>query len=112
LYGATARSANDVWGVGATAGTSVRPLVAHWNGRRWAGRTFAQSGWLNDVAVAGPNDVWAVGKGDIAHWNGKRWQVKIVRGTELTGVAAISPRDVWAVGTRRRGGVVLRYACR
>jgi hypothetical protein len=112
LYGVTAASDRDVWAVGATAGTSVRQLVAHWNGRRWVSRTLARADWLNDVSAAAPDDVWAVGNEDIVHWNGRRWKAKIVRRTELVGVAAISRRDVWAVGTRRRGGVVLHYACR
>ena len=69
---------------------------------------------LRAVAVAGPNDVWAVGSAYdtplnadrtlIEHWNGSAWTVvpspnASVRLNVLSGLAVVNPYDIWAVGT-------------
>ncbi|WP_055588277.1 hypothetical protein [Peterkaempfera griseoplana] len=66
-------------------------------------------GRLDDVAVLGPEDAWAVGRSEgqdtqalIEHWNGTAWSLAdtsaLPAGTGLTGVTADRPDDVWAVG--------------
>ena len=64
---------------------------------------------LEDVAVAGPNDAWAVGYITnppsqvtplIIHWNGTAWSAVTlpISAGDLYGVTAIGPNDAWAVG--------------
>ncbi|GAA3441517.1 hypothetical protein [Planomonospora venezuelensis] len=66
---------------------------------------------LVDVAVAGPEDVWAVGyqasaedrEGSpaVVRWDGARWRETPVQGHGLhhvEGVSASGPDDVWIVG--------------
>jgi len=71
---------------------------------------------LSGVAVAGPDDVWAVGstasRGGTPqtlaeHWNGSAWAIvnapdagnaRGLGGDALTAVSVVSPDDVWAVG--------------
>jgi hypothetical protein len=67
-------------------------------------------GILNDVAVAGPDDMWAVGFANmsltrtlIRHWDGENWSVVSSPnvGTShniLNAVAVAGPDDIWAVG--------------
>jgi len=71
-------------------------------------------GWLNDVAVISPSDVWAVGTGSppdgtpfALHWDGTRWSGPTsgpdgYRGYagSLDTVSATGPSDVWAAGDR------------
>jgi hypothetical protein len=69
-----------------------------------------EEGGLSDVAVASPNDVWAVGfrllRGEdrvplALYWDGGRWrsfQPPAPSSASLVAVAASGPRDVWAVG--------------
>jgi S-layer family protein len=66
----------------------------------------SQNNHLRGVAVASPNDVWAVGDHSypgmqplIEHWDGAAWTVitTTAAGT-LEAVAAIAPDDIWAVG--------------
>ncbi|GAA2887687.1 hypothetical protein Acy02nite_82310 [Actinoplanes cyaneus] len=66
---------------------------------------------LQDVAMAAPDDVWAVGtwwnsqaEGPFTvHWNGQAWTLvpppELSQPTYLTGVDALASDDVWAVGS-------------
>ena len=74
---------------------------------------------LSGVAVASPNDVWAVG-GDIVgirnsaavieHWNGTNWQdVSPGIGGYLFGVTALSPSNAWAVGRTNGYRTLIEY---
>jgi hypothetical protein len=69
LFGVTAVNAHDVWAVGTYSdGTADQTLVLRFNGHAWehvaspdpAGP--ARSTLLFAVAVAGPQDAWAVGQ--------------------------------------------------
>ena len=63
-----------------------------------------------DVAVVGPNDIWAVGRyypcfgcGDAAlieHWDGNSWTIlpNTVNAGRLEDLSVISANDIWAVG--------------
>jgi hypothetical protein len=47
----------------------------------------------------GPDDIWAVGSGDILHWNGADWSASTSGASlNLLGVWGSGPGDVWAVG--------------
>jgi hypothetical protein len=83
---------------------------------------------LQDVSVAAPGDVWAVGGAWstavhplAVHWDGQAWAMvsppELTQETYLTGVDAAGPNDVWAVGNGEprpgdpapAAGVVLRF---
>ena len=114
LNGVVADGRKSAWAVGAyRAGGTQRPLVEHWDGRRWrvvsAPRSSPTAGFdvLNGVAADSAKDVWAVGDSGPGqafseHWDGNSW--KVVPVTEpvafdaLSSVAAVSSHDVWAVG--------------
>lgn len=112
FYGVAARAANDVWTVGeqgsTESGNEGRPLVEHWNGRRWRlVSTPAGAGSLSDVAATAPDDAWAVGdyrgRAVTEHWDGVSWRIvpsPNVGVSSLAGVAAEGPQNVWAVGWR------------
>jgi hypothetical protein len=128
-------SSDDVWAVGFywNENNVQRTLTERWNGKSW-GVVQAPDGsvnenYLNSVAVAGPNDVWAVGLYSpdmvkystlMLHWNGRQWQVVPspdagTRDNYLNGVATLG-REVWAVGYSRNTGaqektLTERYSC-
>ena len=112
LSGVDARTANDAWVVGdrsVPGEPSGQPMSAHWDGTRWTHVPMAAApagyGYISDVDIVGPDDVWAVGASGssplIQHWDGARWSV--VEGAHrapgrLLAVTGTSPNDVWAVG--------------
>jgi hypothetical protein len=119
LLSVAVRAPNDVWTVGyyqspPTVSTRYEVLTAHWDGTQWSyvpGATVAgaDGSRLYGVAIAGPNDVWAVGwfgwTGGytlIEHWNGTQWSIVSSpnpgRDNYLSGLTAVSPTDIWAVG--------------
>jgi len=107
-------------------------LTEHWDGTSWKvvpspspeGIGEQTASILGAVAIASPNDVWAVGSkspastdprkvppshGLIEHWNGAKWTVVPVpktggHTTGLTKVAAISRTAAWAIGDGTAGG--------
>jgi hypothetical protein len=113
-----ARSATDVWAVGATSQSDdSQPLAVHWNGRSWTRfptPALKIGGYFNAVAGSSASSVWAVGRagpgpglGDITaqlieHWDGRRWTVQhfpsLPGGGQFSGVAALSAGNAWAVG--------------
>ncbi|HEX4659332.1 MAG TPA: hypothetical protein VH307_18235 [Streptosporangiaceae bacterium] len=72
---------------------------------------------LNDVAAAGADDAFAVGRegfsadgktpgaGVVLRWDGRAWTVAYTgaEGSSLSAVAVSSPTDVWALGTAGQG---------
>jgi hypothetical protein len=114
LYGVTAISAKDVWAVGARrdGAAGSRPFAVHWDGTRWtevavpAPPAVTNDTSLRAVAGAFPNDVWAVGAGNlIEHWDGRAWKVyrQVTPAAPgptsiLTGISARHAADIWAVG--------------
>ena len=121
LDGVSARTARDVWAVGAR-GTN-RALVLHWNGITWKSvpnPTIKNGGsLLVSVAAISAANAWAVGgyggfpsKALIEHWNGKAWQQiasPYKAPANLSGVAASSASNVWAVGADNSGGVLILH---
>jgi hypothetical protein len=108
LTGVTAISANDVWAVGLTAGST---LALHWNGSTWAQDPGAtQNGYFVGVAASSAKDVWAVGGTNwfspsqplADHFNGTSWTrvgpPNPAGGGYLNAVAATSTINAWAVG--------------
>jgi hypothetical protein len=112
LDGVVALGAKNVWAVGEYRGSqnSQRPLVEHWDGRRWKVVSAPGSGSLDAVSAASAKDVWAVGtvfttgaQGFTEHWDGTSWKSVPMPDQPaaggLAGVAAVSAHDAWAVGT-------------
>jgi hypothetical protein len=121
LLGVTAHGAADAWAVGEaqSATTSeLRPVIEHWNGRRWrlvANPKVPPMTALSSVTVAADGEAWAVGtpftdtgRAVILHWTKHAW---VTSATPLTGgavlmngVAAVSSGNVWAVGSDSAAG--------
>ena len=127
LRSVAAISNKDIWSVGqyytVINNESVpQTLAEHWNGTKWSVVSTpdpsSTESWLNGVAAASSDDVWAVGWYQdssgafytlIEHWDGTQWSVipsPNVGGSGLLGVTAISSDDVWAVGDDDAGSLV------
>lgn len=80
-------AADDVWAVGDLS-------ALHWNGTGWSHYPLP---FMQDVYVAGSNDVWATGRlGGTHRWNGTRWLDTGSFGANS--VWGSSTTDVWTVG--------------
>lgn len=107
---------SDAWAVGYRGS---KPLIEHWNGRRWklVPGAWAGEGALYAVAATPAGHLWAVGvkraygahedswRGDplIEHWNGRAWRtIGVPRPADsaLGGLYAVTVvgQHVWAVG--------------
>jgi hypothetical protein len=117
LWSVTARSASDVWAVGAYSVPWFQTLTEHWDGAAWKVVASPNLGDGNNVLYSavrvGSRAVTAVGtwlNGDVTdtlaqHWNGTAWKVVTSPSPAgyinwLSGVAAAGKDDVWAVGWR------------
>lgn len=111
LFGVAAVSPTNAWAVGQyQAGTVLRTLIVHWDGKTWqrvASPDPAAGGdVLSGVAVVSAGQAWAVGGRNgqplILRWNGFTWKVApspvLAQGGALAAVTAISATDAWAVG--------------
>lgn len=121
LSSVAAAADDDVWAVGAGYDqllNAYRTVIEHWNGANWSiiSSPNATDGYnlLNGVAVAGANNIWAVGQAAngstystlIEHSaGGKRSLWSIVASPNVAGnscvlnaIAAVAPNDIWAVG--------------
>lgn len=98
-------SSDDVWAVGEWRHISgaFKALIHHWDGSSWShvpnpAEDIPQT-FLDDVAAAAPNDVWAIGSINysaplLMHFDGSVWS--IVPGPPGgTAIAAVGPGDVW-----------------
>jgi hypothetical protein len=125
LNAVTALSSSDGWAVGSWTkypeDYHFHTLVERWNGAS-ASWTIVPSpdplplnSYLNGVAAAAPDDVWAVGGSDqsgspyqslVEHWDGTSWSIVSPASFPgvLYGVVALGPDDVWAVGTENYPG--------
>ena len=118
LYAVSARTSKDVWAVGQTSedsGVTLRPLVEHWNGRKWSvipSPTVGQYDQLRGVYALARNDAWAVGDSltltsgstyILMHWDGTAWSLVSAppaSSSSLSSVKAFASNDVWAVGSK------------
>ncbi len=109
LRDVVAISANDVWAVGNYSNVAdvFRGVTYHWDGTSWSHvyspiEGVSQSG-LDDVVATGPNDVWAIGGGQLTgvmlmHWDGTEWSVVQPPPNSGGSLAAVGPNDLWASG--------------
>ncbi|MEQ4210436.1 hypothetical protein [Actinopolymorpha sp. B9G3] len=113
LGSVAADSATEAWAVGYAYGpTHLELLAQRWDGSSWQVSTTPTFDGMDatfaDVALRGPDDVWAVGgQGTdtlIAHWDGLTWTVVPgvdpgTVGSSLTAVTAVPASTcLWAVG--------------
>ncbi|HMA34655.1 MAG TPA: S-layer homology domain-containing protein [Chloroflexia bacterium] len=118
LDGVAVAGPNDAWAVGyaANANNVEQTLIEHWNGSTWdlvpSPNVGTNRNFLHAAAVAGPNDIWAVGfywdasnvqRTLTEHWDGSAWSVVASPNAGsheqyLQSVTALAPNDVWAVG--------------
>ena len=117
LYGVTAISANDVWGVGYgnenTQAKNGEALIEHWDGTQWKlvdSPIAGNATILLAAAARSSDDVWGVGYIQTSnvqflpvteHWNGTRWSVVTPpdpgKVAQLFSVA-MANGNVWTVG--------------
>ena len=93
LLAIAALSATNIWAAG--------DGMEHWNGSTWT--LVPAPVAASAITAVAPNDIWAVGNGDIEHWNGSTWSLVPAPNTGeqftgLTGIAALSARNIWVVG--------------
>lgn len=118
LTAVTAVADNNIWAVGYSEGTKLKPepLIENWNGSTWqviTSPSFTSGAALYGITAMSATDIWAVGteykthlpngKGLTEHWNGSQWSVvgspgHSGSGSVFYGVTAISSTNVWAVG--------------
>jgi hypothetical protein len=108
---------DDVWAVGThwlDSPQETRSLIVHWNGTAWrvvddGGLGHVQLTELDDVSMAAPDDVWAVGwdlshggtqvTSVFVHWDGSAWQlVPAPVDGNFSAVTALGSGDVWIAG--------------
>ncbi len=125
LNAVAAVSSTDQWAVGSWLhfpdAYVFHTLVEHWDGSSggWtivpSPNTSALNNYLNGIAAAAPDDVWAVGGTNqsgsaynslVEHWDGTSWST--VPSASFPGVlysvVALGPNNVWAVGTENYPG--------
>src|SRR5262249_16238301 len=96
-----------------------RATIEHWDGAIWSvvsspNPTTRGNSFLEGIAAAAVNDVWAVGGGVgvgavIERWEGQSWTILSTPGgvSSLSGVAAHSDGTVVAVGAGSNNSAVI-----
>jgi len=120
LSSVTALSTGNVWAAGVGPGLYFpRATIEHWDGTIWSvvsspNPTTRGNSFLNGIAAATANDVWAVGGGVGAgavteHWDGKSWTILTTPSgvSGLNGVTAHSDGTVVAVGVGTNNSAVI-----
>ncbi|MCC5575429.1 hypothetical protein IMZ11_07205 [Microtetraspora sp. AC03309] len=114
-----AHAGGEVWAAGRNG---QQPLVIRWNGTAWAEVPLPALklpsadalATLDDIAVLGPKDVWAVGslswnrpeethsRSLSAHWDGTTWTMAVgtVDGQQLRKVEADGTGGLWIVESK------------
>jgi hypothetical protein len=77
--------------------------IYHWDGSAWSEVRAPSGGYLESVAMIGPNDGWAVG-GDSIHWDGQAWTS--IPGGGGNAVDMVASDDGWSV----RGNGIARWS--
>jgi hypothetical protein len=110
VLSADAVAADAIWAVGQTqmADGHEQAMVAHWNGGAWTRAAWIPGvATLNDVVVAAPGNVWAVGSSYVKAWNSLRgfvvhrasggWEIDW-KGRTPGSMTAIggTPHDLWS----------------
>jgi hypothetical protein len=113
LQDVTAISVSNAWAVGQDPSSPVRPILAHWDGKKWAQVKSPTSLGELDAVAKFPGGAWAVGNsgGATEHlvllrltgMTARRTSTPNVGGGALFDVAATSATNAWAVGQTNGG---------
>jgi hypothetical protein len=122
LSAVAALGPTDVWAVGVRGSGDGRPLIEHYDGRRWrgVGVGLLGRGGLSDVAARSPNDIWVagptptVGRGGVSHWDGRRWaRVPLPRVVYSVDALSVADGAVWLLAGDENGWTIaLRWTGR
>jgi hypothetical protein len=117
LSGLAAISSSDIWAVGTSGGSPIKPLIAHWDGSAWSyvpnPPVPSDYAFLKGVTALASNDVWAAGyftdasgtdQNLVEYWDGNAWTQGTVSQmpaahNELWGVAPDRAGGLWSVGS-------------
>ncbi|PWU10764.1 MAG: hypothetical protein C5B50_24660 [Verrucomicrobia bacterium] len=118
----SALSPGNVWGAGVGPGVYFpRATIEHWNGTAWSvvsspNPSSRGNSFLEGIAAASANNVWAVGGGTGAgpvteHWDGQSWTIVATPSgvSSLNGVAARSDGTVVAVGVGTNNSAIILH---
>jgi hypothetical protein len=113
LFDVTAISSSNAWAVGGTFVSPTTPILAHWDGKKWAQVKSPTSLGELDAVAKFPGGAWAVGfSGEatehlaILRLTGtmaRRVETPKVGGGFLFDVSASSATNAWAVGRTHSG---------
>jgi hypothetical protein len=125
LRAVTALSPTDVWAAGVTGATHIpSAVIEHWDGSSWSvvaspNPTTNGNSFLDGIAAASANDIWAVGGASgfpsvpiTEHWDGTSWSIVATPSgvSSLNGVTALSDGTVVAVGQGTNGSAVILHS--
>lgn len=111
----SASSASNAWAVGDGLPTST-PLIAHWNGHKWAVLKDTKQTGFNDseVSTSSAKNVWILGtdvKGVVVtFWNGHKFkvmQLTLPAGASVNRIATTSSKNTWVAGSISVGTTTL-----
>jgi len=97
LYGVWGTNGNNVWSVGAVAGT-----VMHFDGTAWSPVSVPTTQFLRGVWGSAANDVWAVGENTTIHYDGTNWTAVADNPGSYNDVWGTASDDVYFVGQLMR----------
>lgn len=114
---AAALSGKDIWLLGQPVTGQNKPVLMHWNGRRWSTSPVPaqhEPGNAVGLTAIGSHDLWVSWQPDNAgeaqyllHWNGARWaKVSFPKGDIGSLVAGDGHGGIWVYGFlpgKRRG---------
>ncbi len=111
LSGIYGFNTNDIWVIGdridslnqITLMPYFSPLIIHWNGQAWTEDKVSGKGVLASIHGLSPNDVWAVGGGNMVfHFDGSSWKKSDIpvppQGMSFGSVADVAPSNVYTIG--------------
>lgn len=128
LFDVSSDAPGDAWAAGLTgptSGSSISPLVAHWNGTAWSQVTLPTAvqtaltadGLVSAVSAASTKNVWIFGAASTwAHFDGTTWTSgQLVKSGAsgpafVTSALALSKINVWAFGLRIKSTGTHAYA--
>lgn len=96
LVAVAAVSEKDIWAVGFTYENNVpHSLLLHWDGAVWTLTPTEDVGYLSDIAVISPTDIWIAGNQPL-HWDGVNWSV-VASPFRFRQLSALASDDIWGL---------------
>lgn len=82
-------------------------VIYHYQGGAWQRESLPQVRSVTGIAMAAPDEGWAVGDATLLHYRGGAWAAVPSPAGGLRGIAMVSREEGWAVGA---SGTILRYS--